>query len=69
MSPLYAASDSVVSLPEFDGRRFTVAGYENRFREGFDEGYLRLLDVRDEVKARFDARRGATVRCLLQNTS
>lgn len=69
MSPLYTTSDSVVSLPEYDGKRFTVEGYEHQFLEGFQEGYRRFRSVREDVERLFEARKDATVRCLLQNTS
>lgn len=69
LSPLYTASDSVVSLPEYDGKRFTVEGYEPQFLEGFQEGYRRFCGVRADVKKLFASRGGAAVRCLLNNTS
>lgn len=69
LSPLYTASDSVVSLPEYNGKRFTVEGYEPQFAEGFREGYRRIYAVRQDVKKLFEARKDVTVRCLLQNTS
>ena len=69
LSPLYTMSESVVSLPEYDGRRYTVEGCENAFRAGFAEGYQRLLQVRGKMKELFAARQEATVRCLFQNTS
>ena len=69
LSPLYTASDSVVSLPEYDGKRYTVEGYEQQFSEGFQEGYRRLRGVREDVKELIGLQKDATVRCLLQNTS
>lgn len=69
LSPLYTMSQSVVSLPEYDGARFTVEGCETDFRAGFAEGYARLLGVRGRIIELLAARREATVRCLIQNTS
>lgn len=68
-SPLNAAGDSIVSLPEYDGRHFTVEGFEQRFLDGFREGYRRLCGVRGEVMKLLGERKDVTVRCLLNHTS
>ncbi len=68
MSPLYTSSKDAFCLPEYDGKAYTVEGYEDAFEEGFCDGYQRMLDHRDEIVDMIDAHKDATVRCLLRNT-
>ena len=68
ISPLYSASGSAVSLPEFEGKRFTVEGYEEDFIRGFREGYSRMLSHREELIGMLKQRKGIPVRCLLRGT-
>ena len=68
ISPLYTAASSINSLPEFDGRRFTVEGFEEDFIKGFHEGYIRMLLHREEIIEMLRERSSIQVRSLLRNT-
>ncbi len=68
MSPLYCASKDAMCLPEYGDKAYTVEGYEDAFKDGFHEGYGRMLEHRDEIVKIIDAHKDATVRCLMRNT-
>ncbi len=69
ISPLYAVSRTVVSLPEYQGRHYTVEGYEDIFTEGFHEGYRRMLVYRPEILQLLEKYKRASVRSVFLNTT
>ena len=68
ISPLYTVSAGTSSLPVFEGKRYTVEGFEEEFAEGFREGYRRVLDHREALIEMLKQRSGVAVRVLLNNT-
>ena len=68
ISPLYFTYTSSASLPELEGKPFTVEGFEEDFIRGFHEGYRRMLSHRDEIAEMLKAMNGASVRVLIRNT-
>ena len=67
-SPFYHVSSKELCLPEYEGRLYTIEGYEEVFRQGFHEGYARMLAHRDEIIQLIRSCSDAAVRCLLRNT-
>ena len=65
---LLADGEGQACLPELDGRRVSVLGYEDELLAGFSEGYGRCLEARDELRAAVEGFAGATVRRLVRNT-
>ena len=68
LSPLYADSESVKCMPRFQGRTYSIEGYETVFLEGFRDGYFRMLRHREEIKRMLENHRNATIRQILRNT-
>ena len=67
-SPLYSKREGSACLPVYEGKTYTVEGYEARYLAGFRDGYGRMLAHREEIRALLRECRGATVRCLMRNT-
>ena len=68
-SVMLADGEGQTCLPELDGRRVSVLGYEDVLIEGFSEGYDRCLAARDELRAAVRAFSGTTIRRLVRNTN
>ncbi|MCR4871135.1 MAG: DUF4135 domain-containing protein [Atopobiaceae bacterium] len=67
-SPLVIDNASGTCLPRMRGTAHTVSGHERYFRQGFDEGYLRLLEHREDILSLVASHGGAVCRQILLNT-
>ena len=68
MSPLYAENEDIPCLPRYQGRPFTIEGYEDVFIEGFREGYTRMLMHREDICTLLLQYQDSTIRLILRNT-
>ena len=68
ISPLYAEFSSNKCLPRFEGKAYTVMGYEEDFIEGFREGYSRMIKARDEILPMLERYSGGTLRIIVRNS-
>ncbi len=50
MSPLLATGEGTRSLPVYNGKHFTVSGYEDDFVKGYSRIYDRILEHRSRIK-------------------
>lgn len=68
ISPLYTEFSSNKCLPRFEGRAYTVDGFEEDFIDGFREGYSRMIKARDEIEPMLERYSGGTLRLVIRNT-
>ena len=68
VSPLLVDNRAGTCLPRVDGVARTVAGFEDEFVAGFEEGYQRLVAHAGEVRALLERHGSATCRQILLNT-
>lgn len=68
MSPLYMESDSVKCLPRYQGKPFTIKGFEEDFIEGFREGYERMYRHREDICELLLQYQYSTIRLIVRNT-
>lgn len=67
-SPMYTNAENGKCLPVFEGRTFTVSGYEDALADGFREGYARVLCHRDDIMPALMEHAGGTIRIVPRNT-
>lgn len=68
-SVMLADGEGQTCLPELDGRRVSVLGYEDVLIKGFSEGYDRCRAARDGLRAAVQDFSGTTIRRLVRNTN
>lgn len=67
--PLYASPGKSDHLPFIGKRNYSADGYEEDFIEGFQQGYMRVLENREAILALFMSCEKAPVRYILRNTA
>ncbi len=69
ISALYPNRIANDCIPELDGRKYSVEGYEDEFSKGFSEGYDIMLSHREEIKGIIEEHASSTIRLLFKNTA
>ena len=69
LSPLYRAYSNTDCLPVLKGFQFPVTGYEGELIRGFEEGYKRILFIKDDLIGLLDENSDTAFRYVLRPTS
>ena len=67
-SPLFESAQGENYLPHADGIPYTIRGYEEDYLRGFREGYQRMAEWQEDIRALFDSRGDIPIRLLLRNS-
>lgn len=69
LSPLFDTSSNNASIPEINGRKLSVVGFEKEFTEGFKNAYHTLLAEREALIRKIDRLSDIQCRVLSRNSA
>lgn len=64
ISALLDTSKDNPSMPEVDGKKISIIGYVFDFLAGFEDTYLKLLNIKDEIINEINSAKNLTIRIL-----